>query len=1523
MKHLSLSNNKIAEEVAIVNILNSKAKLIELYLHNNCSHFFAGDSLSDNFVNLKHFQTLSIDQNIISKNMAIKFANSYFPTTEMELYIYDNDHQTTEIVEFRDSFKNTNVLTLCKSYDERGGDLLVTLILKNESELRWNQSNVLRPTGVVRFLSAFRNITTIKVLNISGTEFTELEVDTIATVIGENVQLENLWLGGKVVNDALVSDGDTLFKGDKQLVSPNQLKAYLRNQEMFPCKLLLKLFLALKFKPNLKRLDFSGNVITEELAEQLAIVLANSTKLETSLLGGCSLGNESVNLIAKSLSNISTLKHLDLSNNEITEDSVIFSIIEANTGLEKLRLHRNCLHSTGGHRLSDAIVNLKNLKELSIDQYIISRNMALKLLSANTNRKLLVYNHDYQTTEVLVNKGSLCNINTLTLSKFSINIPLITTVLETGTAVLNWYQATALSTTGILKIFSAVNKISTIKLHKFDNELNELEVDTIAAIISDNVTLTNVWLGSHSHKVVYDDFDALTNEHNNDNVDCCNDLELLPPKVQLIPHTQLFKILLALKCNANLNTLDLSGNVITEELAEQLAIVLVNSTKLETLLLRDCSLSSVGINVVANSLKNITTLKQLSLSWDSIIDVVTDNLVTVVRCNIGLEKLFLDGNLLCFNRLSTAIVKLINLELLQIDYKVIATTCELVNSLINNSKLKYLILKNHSLQVTGMVKFETYSRNIKFLIVIRTAGQDPASVKASVDESKIIVTWSQNNSLASTGLLRMVSLLNGLTSVSWLNFTLNDYTEQDVDEIVTIIASFTGLEKLVIGGYSTALQNRILNSLTKMKSLISFDLSCSRMGTNAVTKLATFIQSNCKIQELKLNFCLLTSSQVTEVIDALKTHADIQSLCLYNNNITNTHGVAADIGQVLLKNQSMQKFYIGNNRLKSRDITKILEVLKQSHKLNELLIGPHSIIDDVSDRRMLEIRPDDFLAEVITNNPELRVLGMTRTCVHADGAAKVVTALKSLSNLKMLDILGNNINKQAADDIASVFTNNRNIVKLSVADNCLGTAGISKIADALGSKSGLEAFDITNNNISSGAAESISKMVTNNPQLKSLLLGREKVGNIVNDNLTLNNSKSRGGVSTMKLSNIFINIQMIVIKQYAKINLFRFFFTYCLTLSSNYCRKLFSDNLALSSDLLMEFNYNKLQSQGIERIYKALATIKSLEVLSIENNDVDDQAAGDIATALISNNGIKQLWIGQNNFTPLGISTILQPLYRGTTKGVPNCKCTLEVLDLSHSNIALTAIDDVLAVLSKNYNIQQVWLEGNNLSSQCIAAIADALKKCTNISVLSLRDDNITEEVADVLSEGLSKNSNLQQLYLGNNHLQDRGVIKITEALNTTENLLTLDLMNNDISEAAADALASVITSCSQLEQLYLGDNKLQSTGTIKIARALQQANCRSTLRVLDLSNNRIGSDETVGDEISRAVANTELLSVLLLDDNAFSADGVWKITRSLNQSAEWMMIFSVMRNDVISEETKYDMKAVMADQQPDCVMYL
>ena len=91
--------------------------------------------------------------------------------------------------------------------------------------------------------------------------------------------------------------------------------------------------------------------------------------------------------------------------------------------------------------------------------------------------------------------------------------------------------------------------------------------------------------------------------------------------------------------------------------------------------------------------------------------------------------------------------------------------------------------------------------------------------------------------------------------------------------------------------------------------------------------------------------------------------------------------------------------------------------------------------------------------------------------------------------MKGLDISGNNVNEEVAGDIATVIAKNQKLFRLFAADNYLGTAGISTIAKALVIPRGLEVFDISSNNITSEAAESVSKIIKSNPQLKSLLLG--------------------------------------------------------------------------------------------------------------------------------------------------------------------------------------------------------------------------------------------------------------------------------------------------------------------------------------------------------------------------------------------------------------------------------------------------
>ena len=170
---------------------------------------------------------------------------------------------------------------------------------------------------------------------------------------------------------------------------------------------------------------------------------------------------------------------------------------------------------------------------------------------------------------------------------------------------------------------------------------------------------------------------------------------------------------------------------------------------------------------------------------------------------------------------------------------------------------------------------------------------------------------------------------------------------------------------------------------------------------------------------------------------------------------------------------------------------------------------------------------------MITKNYKLEVLGIQSVCIHIGAASRVVMALKSLSCLKLLDISGNNISEEAADDLATVFTNNPNLVKLYIADNYLKTAGISKIAKALSNPRELKVLDITNNNISIGAGESLRVMIKNNPRLTSLLLGEESIRSTISsrhNNLTLTDDNSWRSDYMITLSDLLIQKQIQEIK---------------------------------------------------------------------------------------------------------------------------------------------------------------------------------------------------------------------------------------------------------------------------------------------------------------------------------------------------------------------------------------------------------
>ena len=320
----------------------------------------------------------------------------------------------------------------------------------------------------------------------------------------------------------------------------------------------------------------------------------------------------------------------------------------------------------------------------------------------------------------------------------------------------------------------------------------------------------------------------------------------------------------------------------------------------------------------------------------------------------------------------------------------------------------------------------------------------------------------------------------------------------------------------------------------------------------------------------------------------------------------------------------------------------------------------------------------------------------------------------------------------------------------------------------------------------------------------------------------------------------------------------------------------------------------RLKQINSKKMISSLYILERVKVIDLENNNIDEYASFELATALHSNNVLEQLWLRGNKLNTAGALYILNSLEYLTT---------LQVLDMSYNNIGSQSTDGIAAVIDNNPLINQLWLDGNDLHSTGTIIICNALKKIKTLSILSLCNNGISDDAADELSAVIRQNVLLEDLLLSNNQLYSTGIKIIAESLIKLIKLRKLDLFNNNIGKKGVSSLAIVIHNSPTLQELFLSGNNLETSGALEICNALSYIN---SLHVLTLSNNNI-SDEVTSQLIE--VLNNNHLYALLIGGNSLECGGL-KIAQVTENDNIAMQLLDFSNNN-ISEQDKEKIKEV------------
>jgi len=459
-------------------------------------------------------------------------------------------------------------------------------------------------------------------------------------------------------------------------------------------------------------------------------------------------------------------------------------------------------------------------------------------------------------------------------------------------------------------------------------------------------------------------------------------------------------------------------------------------------------------------------------------------------------------------------------------------------------------------------------------------------------------------------------------------------------------------------------------------------LSLQLASSTTISKLQFFHLANAHIVEHVTHF--LSKNSVIEDIDLRNSSLQMENTI----NITNlrefnirssdiTEDPAESIAHFLSQNCKLEELDLGCNKLQAAGAIKIAEMSNITN-LRKLNIRSNDITEDAA----------ESISRFLSQNCKLEELDLGCNKLKAAGAIEIVE-ISNITNLKKLNIRGNDITENAAESIAHFLSQNYKLEELDLGCNKLQSAGAIKITE-MSSITNLRKLNIRSNDITENAAESIAHFLSQNCKLVELHLCRIKL--------------QAAGISKIaEMSNI-TNLRI-------------------LNISSNYFTDDAAESIAcfLSQNCKLEELYlfrNKFRATGAIKIVE-MSNITNLKILNISSNYITDDAAESIAHFLSQNCKLEELDLSFNKLQATGAIKIAE------MSNITN----LRKLNISDNDITDDAAESIACFLSQNCKLKHLDLSNNELQAAGAIKIME-LSNAENLNYFDISNNSITDQAA-------------------------------------------------------------------------------------------------------------------------------------------------------------------------------------------------
>ena len=275
----------------------------------------------------------------------------------------------------------------CTFTDQETEDITMAMFNSETLELFNLQFCSLSDINKAIIFNSLKITRTLKYLNISGiTTNLQLEDDVVA-IVKHNVKLEHLEIAQCNISKSGMekitavcynllyinfSNNESLNHMGRSIATLIANNTDLKCINLSNCQLLpddiRDITKALQNLSSLQYINLSLNKMLDELSGEMAAVITHNKKLEKVYFSTVTLRVRSFKIIAKALSQITSLTYLDFNGNKV-DDSVateVAKFMAKNKNIIEVRFSKLQLQHNGYKKLNKHLENFKGLKHISI-----------------------------------------------------------------------------------------------------------------------------------------------------------------------------------------------------------------------------------------------------------------------------------------------------------------------------------------------------------------------------------------------------------------------------------------------------------------------------------------------------------------------------------------------------------------------------------------------------------------------------------------------------------------------------------------------------------------------------------------------------------------------------------------------------------------------------------------------------------------------------------------------------------------------------------------------------------------------------------------------------------------------------------------------------------------------------------------------------------------------------------------------------------------------------------------------------